>query len=142
MQLRIQELRLSYSKPNCLPTDFRLKIKGKITICINTSIYLQGFMMVGETRDMSNAKMLILINFKFREKGNWGRLNYENLLVKLKRLISTVQMTLFLSGVCFPIVQSFTFLEKSILVLYHYYRIWKFVWYSLSVLSFLLQNIQ
>ena len=142
MQLRIQELRLSYSKPNCLPTDFGLKIKGKITICINTSIYLQGFMMVGETRDISNAKMLILINFKFREKGNWGRLNYENLLVKLKRLISTVQMTLFLSGICFPIVQSFTFLEKSILVLYHYYRIWKFVWYSLSVLSFLLQNIQ
>ena len=87
--------------------------------------------MVEESRDCLTQNRLILINLKFREKenlgGGRGDFNYQNLLVKLKHLILTVQIALLLSGIHFPILQSFAFLEKSILVLYHYYPIQKFV---------------
>ena len=83
--------------------------------------------MVEEARDYLTQKGLILTNLKFRENGIGGDFNYQNLLVKLKNLMLTVQIALFLSGIHFPIVQSFAFLEKSILVLYHYFRIRKFV---------------
>ena len=83
--------------------------------------------MVEEARDYLTQKGLILINLKFRKKGIGGDFNYQNLLVKLKHLMLTVQRALFLSGIHFPKVQSFAFLKKSILILYHYFRIRKFV---------------
>ena len=47
--------------------------------------------MVEEARDISNKKTLTLINLKFREKGIEGDFKYQNLLIKLKHLISTVR---------------------------------------------------
>ena len=57
----------------------------------------------------------LLINLLFRENRVGGDFNNQDLL------------TLFLSGIRFPIVQSLPFLEKSILVPYHYYCIRTFV---------------
>ena len=83
--------------------------------------------MVEEAKDYLTQKGLILTNLKFRENGIGGDFNYQNLLVKLKNLMLTAQIALFLPGTHFPIVQSFAFLEKSILVRCHYFRIRKFV---------------
>ena len=69
----------------------------------------------------------LLINLLFRENRVGGDFNNQDLLVKLGLLLSAVQITLFLSGIRFPIVQSLPFLEKSILVPYHYYCIRTFV---------------
>ena len=90
--------------------------------------------MVEQARDISN-QIKIGIN-------KTGILKYQNVLVKSKHLMSTVQIILFLSGICFLVIQSFAFLEKSILVLYQYYCIQKSVQLSLLVLSLVFKSIQ
>ena len=100
-------------------------------VSINIKSYLQWLITIEEARDISNTKKFNINNLEFWEKGNWRGFNYQNVLVK--QLMSTVQITLFISEICFSIVV-YVFFEKSILVLYHYYRIQKFVSYSLSLL--------
>ena len=100
-------------------------------VSINIKSYLQWLITIEEARDISNTKKFNINNLEFWEKGNWRGFNYQNVLVK--QLMSTVQITLFISEICLSIVV-YVFFEKSILVLYHYYRIQKFVSYSLSLL--------
>ena len=101
---------------------------------ININIYIYIYIYI------YNILRLILINLGFREKkGIRGDSNHHNLLDKSKHLMPTVQIAIFLSGICFFIDKSFAFLEKLVLALYHYCGTRKFE-NSLLVLLLLLQK--